>query len=439
VQFTAAEAYLEAGKVKDAEVLLYQAQEDAPDNPKSYIALGNLYLAKKTSKLAENQFEQAIQKDPNFVPGYTHLGQLKIEKEEYDEGAKLLQKAIELDPTFAPSYKYMGELWFKARRYDQARDNYQKYVELTQNDLRAKLRYADFLFLSENYEDAIKVLSEAEKDTTTSLMLRLLGMSWYKLGDLDKAQSYMDRYFQRIDPQYTIFQDYEIYGRIMLEKGDRDKADEYFAKAIEKDYERVGLYETLAKEFNTKAKALRRSDPDKAKELFAQEAHYRQLLLDNKAQKSLRDYYLLGTAQYFAEDYESALQSFEEVTNLKEDYLQGHTWAFRTAAKLDQLTKEADSTAISWKAKDPAQRIIELLGDKEPSELSKSERSVLLAAYQILAFYKFDPEGDGEYNCEAAKFFIDEIHKIDPDYSQVQGIVDYCEAIKNQGIQSGNN
>ncbi|GEM_PF-1290233 len=439
VNFAVASAYLEANKIKDAEVLLYQAQESAPDNPKSYIALGDLYMAKKTSKLALNQYEQAILKDPSFVPGYTHIGQLKIEKEEYDEGAKYLHKAMELAPDFAPSYKYMGELWFRAGQYEQARDNYQKYVSLTQNDLGARLRYADFLFLSGNYAEVISELGKAEKDTVTSLMLRLTGMSHHQMGHLDKAQDYMDRYFKRIDPKYTIFQDYEVYGRIMLEKGNQTKADEYFAKAVEMDYERVTLYQDLAKEYNKEAKALRASDPQKAIETYLREAHYRTLFINNKPQKALGDYYRLGLAYYYGQEFQNALNNFNEVTKLKEDYLQGHMWAFRSANKIDQVVRDdTTTTASSWLSKDPAQRIIDLLGDKDAEELSKSEKAGLLAAYQVLAFYKFNPEGDDNYNCDAAKFFIEEIQKISPSYSSIQPIVEYCEAIKAQG-QSGNN
>lgn len=451
VIFAVADAYLEAGQVKDAEVLLYQAQQDYPDNPRSYIALGNLYMAKKTAKLALNQYENAIQKDPSYVPAYTHIGQMKIDRQEYDEGAEYLQKAIELDPAFAPSYKYMGELWFRAGRYEQARDNYKKYVELTQNDLRARLRYADFLFLSENYTDAISVLEEAAVDTTTSLMLRLLGMAHHKEGNLDKAQDYLDKYFDRIDPEYTIFADYEVYGRILLERGDVEQADAYFAKAVDKDYERVTLYEDLAKEFNTMAKAARKSDDTDedaadegdwddatSKDLFAMEAHYRQLYLDNKPLKELRDYYFLGTSNYYAGQYDDAMTNFNEVTKLADTYVMGHIWAFRTAGKMDERAREQDSTAVSWIAKDPAQRIIDLLGDKDASGLKKTERSALLAAYQILAFYKFDPEGSGAYDCDASQFFIEEIHKIDPDYPYVKPIVDYCEAVEAQGA-SGNN
>lgn len=438
VQFAAAEAYLEAKKVKDAEVLLYQAQEDAPDNPKSYIALGNLYLAKKTGKLAENQFREAIEKDPGYVPGYTNLGQLLIDREEYDEGAKLLQKAIELEPNYAPSYKYMGELWFRARKYNEARDNYQKYVELTQNDLRARLRYADFLFLSDNYQEAIKELEKAKIDTTTSVMLRLLGLAYHKLGDNQKAQENLDLYFARIDPKYTIFQDYEAYGRILLEAGDQTKADEYFAKAVEKDYERVTLYEDLAKEFSAEAKTARQArDTATYVPLYAQEVHYRKLFMESKAQVALSDYYRIGLAQYYGLEFKGALESFNEVTKLKDDYLQGHMMAFRAAGKEDTRIQTEDTTAVSWLAKDPAQRIVDLLGTKNPSELKNSEKSGLLAAYTILAFYKFNPNRDDEYNCDAAEFFLEEIEKVSPGYSQVAPIKEYCDAMKAQG--AGNN
>lgn len=440
VRFAAADAYLEGKKVKDAEVLLYQAQEDAPDNPQSYIMLGGLYEAKGTGVLALSQYEKAIQKDPNFVKGHTAIGELKIEGEEYDAGAASLRKAMEIDPNYAPAYRAMGELWFKARNYEKARDFYQKYVSLTQDDIAARLRYAQFLFLSENYSETISEFNNIQEDTINSVMRRLAGMAYYKTGDLASGKKWMDEYFANIDPKYTIFQDYETYGRIMLESGDRDKADEYFAKAIDKDFQKITLFETVAKEYKAEARKLRaeaRKSKDeatsqKAIEASLNEAHFYTQYMDRVPQKSTKHFQTLGMAYYNAKSYENALENFNILSEMAPGNSTIARLQFAAAGNLDRAAKAENPDAISWIAKDPAQQIVEILGEKDPATMKKADLGALKAALTLLAYYKFDPEAKQENNCDAAEFFVKKGLELDPESPELKNIDEYCTAVKAQ-------
>ena len=428
VKFAVAAAYIEDKEFKKAEVFLLQGQSEAPDNPASYIALGDYYYQKDVAELALDQYMKAIDLAPEFVPGYTRVGQMKIESQEYDEGAKYLNKAIEIDPEFAPSYKYRGELWLKAKRFEQARDDYKKYVELAGNDLAARIRYASFLFLSENYTEAISELETLKQDTITNVMRRLTGMAYHKMGDQDKAKANMDDYFANIKPEYTIKDDYEAYGRIMLAQGNLEEADKNFDKMVSFDAENVSIYEKLASEFEALGKAARKAkDKETALENYGKEAHYRELYLDNSVAKSLKLYYTTAKANFYSENYEKAEQYFDEVLNLKNDYTPPYQFLMQMAYKKDQAIKAADTSAVSWEVKGPAERVVATFGEKAPEELKKSERNLILTSYEILANYNFDPNGDANYNCGAAKPFIDKILAIDPEYARIKPLTDYCD------------
>ena len=498
VKFAIAQAYLDANKLKDAEVLLRQAQMEADQDPRSYVMLGDYEYARGVSEFALDQYQKAIDIDPSYIPAYTRIGELqineasKVEGEEdaaveqrsqlINEGLKFLNTAIEKDPEFAPSYQVRGDLMMRAGRYDQGKKDYEKYLTLTKNDLNAELNYGKFLFLSENYKEAIEQFNSI--DTVTGVKLRLLGMSERKLGNLDAAEKYMAQYFEMKAPEFRIADDYETYGRIYLDKEDYAKADEYFEEVIKMKPDRSSIYEDIAEEFHregvkvdkkARAEAIAKRDATKeyrtlqsqytklkeegaveqanqivvaieekvkyiqgqdrvieeikaqAPEWYAKEATYRGKALDKASPKGLAHYYKYGMALYKSDQYEEADKQFVEAAKLKSDYANIWLYRFQCAQKLEAQ----DTSSQDWYMKAPAEEALEVYGSKGPAELQKSEKSVVLAAYSTLAFYYYSQEGKND--CDAAKPYIEKAVAIDPQYSGIQQLSEYCSAVTNSG------
>lgn len=411
VNFAVATAYLEEGSpasLKEAEVLLLQAQNKAPELPESYIALGDYYFAKNTPDLALNQYNQAIKMDPKFVQGYARVGQMLIEKAQFKEGAEMLTKAMEIDPNYAPAYKQMGELWLRAKDYPKARDNYKKYVELTGEDLLAKQRYASFLFLTEDYQGTIDVLKDL--DIQSNLKNRLLGMAYLELGEPAKAQEYMNQYFRSIKEEYTISSDYVTMAKALTLTGNEDAADENIQKAIQMDGNQVEIYKNMA-------------DQAKEEENYALEARLRKKYIKAKEDagqpESLRDYYYAGTAEYYAEMFEAADASFQRVIELQPDFTTAHFWRLRIAKKKDPDNKE-------WLVLPHVEKIIEYLGDKDMEELKSSEKSQLNTCYMLMTFNKFNQQPDGTGDCEAAAPFLEKAMEFSPDNEFLVSMKEFC-------------
>jgi len=497
VKFAIARAYLDAGQLKDAEVQLRQAQSEAPEDPRSYVMLGDYEYAREVSEFALEQYEKAIEIDPTYIPAYTRIGELKINEagkiEGDDEAAKtkrnelinrgleFLNTAIEKDPEFAQSYQVRGDLMMRAGRYDQGREDYEKYLELTKNDLNAELNYGKFLFLSQNYQEAIEQFNSI--DTVTGVKLRLIGMSYQKMGELDKAQDYMDQYFDMKEEQYRIADDYETYGRILLDKEELEKADEYFEKAIAMKPEKSSLYEKIAEGFDDKvdkakleikgvedqkdeavktyrelaAKYEELKAAEKIEEandvveqmtekasfvkaqdavieemeqdlvpIYEKEAYYRKKAIENASPVGLAHYYKAGIALYYAQKYEDADKHFVKAAELKNDY--ANIWLYRF--QIAQTLEEQDTTTNEWLMREPAEEAISVWEGKDPSELSGSEKNVLLAANSYLAFYNFSK--DESNDCDAAQPYVEKVLAISPDYSAVKSLTEYCDAIQNQ-------
>jgi tetratricopeptide (TPR) repeat protein len=508
-EFEAAKAYLTGGpdEIAQAKVILYQIRDKNPDIPETYIRLGDYYMAQNVPELAIEEFEKAKQKDPSYVPAYVALAELYYNQREFGKGFENVQEAIRLDDKYGPAYRIRGELYLLASsqqipdKLERARDDLQKYVALAQSDLKARIRYASFLFLTEDYEEMISELDAIAKEgENTRVMERLRGMAYNKLGQYDKAKQAMDSYFERSDEKYTISQDYETYANILRNEGKFEESVEYYdkaiAKAAEKGNDMEGLYESIADEYAreaesrikasrevkdegksklkeasqrvlqynnmvAQAKELVATDPEKAKQLaeeaktilatvetlqaeaeaknkeasakedeakefYPKEAFFRAVVVkkdEENDRKSLQSYYKLAKAQYYSGMLREADQSFIEVSKLKADYSPPYSYRMRIANQLERV----DTATMEWFLKPVAEDISSAYGEKE--EWSKSEKQLLLTAYEIMAQYNFNPSSeDGDYHCADAKPFIEKIYAIDPNYSRIQQLAEFCES-----------
>lgn len=298
-EFEIAKAYLTGGtaEIQQAKVILYQIRDKEPEIPLTYILLGDYYKAQGVPELAIEEFEKAKQKDPKYVPAYVSLAELYYEEGNYKEGADNVSEAIKLDPNYGPAYRIRAELFLissQDNKYARARNDMKKYVDLAQSDLKARIRYASFLFLTEDYEEMLTEIDAIEKEgESTRVMQRLRGMAYNELGQGDKALKAMDTYFERSEEKYTISQDFETYGNILRNQGKLDKATEYYEKAIakanERGQDRSGLYLELAEGYEKDAKRklsegkkIKAESKAKLKEAAAAVGQYNELIAKAK-------------------------------------------------------------------------------------------------------------------------------------------------------------
>ncbi|MDX1906207.1 MAG: hypothetical protein SF053_04175 [Bacteroidia bacterium] len=490
VYIAIAEAYLEGGpaEIGEAKKILYGMRDSDPENPIPYIYLGTYYKKQGVPELALEELEKAIQKAPTYVPAYVFLAELKYDEgmlskqpEPFNAGFRYAQKALDLNANYAPAYRIRGELYLLLKEFVKAKEDYRKYVSLTQNDLKARIRYASFLFLSEEYAEALNELQAIEKDTVTNVMYRLKGMSLNKLGRTQEARAALDTYFTKQPETYTIALDYEVYGDILRNQGDFDKADEYYQKAILKNTDRASIFEEIAVKYNAAAKeaeaaakaadksriaALKQAqahvdaynqyvrdknndaalaelpkrdeqialaDQFKAEKekqegiaagIYANESHYRRKALDVAEPVSMKHYTDLAFSQYRSKQYEAANKTYIEASALKADYAVPYQYRFQCAYYMEQ----ADTTSNSWFAKPVAEDVLKVWGSADPSTLdAKVVRPLVLTALEVMANYALDADGDGQnFDCAASLQWIAKIDAIDPAYARIKNIKDYC-------------
>lgn len=384
--------------LKEAEVVLYQLKALEPKNPEPYIRLGDMYLKKGVAALALTNYQEAVKLDPNFVTGWLRIGQLQVKEKKFNEGADAFKKAITLKPDFAPPYRELGELWYlagvadasnSATHWKNATDNYQKYVQLSSNDLGARMRYASFLYLTKSYDNAITEMTSVLKDTSSKVMLRLLGYCYTEKKDAANAKKYMDQYFQQMDPAKQIATDFEYYGRIYNLMGDVPNALTNYLKAIEMDKEKLFLYKEIAEMY-------------KNQKNVEQQLVYMGKYLQT-ATPGYKDLFDYGNAWYQNKNYQRADSVFAKLCEMKPTVHIGYRYRALCAAQLDPKSEQG-------LAKPHYEKVLELIS--KPEDITKYKNDYIEANQYLGAYYLLIKQ-----DCESSKPYWNNILVQDPNHT----------------------
>lgn len=434
--FQRAEALLEgdAEMAADAKVILYGLKDSDQEDPRPHIGLVNIYLSDRVPELAYEELKSVLAKSPDYVPAYVYLAELKYKDglvskkaEHFNQGLEYANKAIELDPSYASAYRIRSEIYLMAKDFEQARKDMEKYVAETQGDLNARVRYASLLFLSEEYQAAVDELNKIEKaGLKNNLMLRLKGLALIELGDLDVAKASMEEYFSKIKDEFTIWQDYKAMGDIYRLKGDLEKADPFYEKAIEKNSEKNALFEEFADVYKEKAET---AAPSEALGLYRNEAHYRKKVLEHPGRERYQTYYKYALALYNAgpDNYKEADKYFIKCSELSTKPVNPYNYRLQIA----RYFENEDNSSTDWLMAVPAQDFVNSREGTEASETGEAEKRFLVACYGILLSRAFNPEALAQPNqdqvdCAAATPIAEKLVALDPENSAAMTILNFC-------------
>jgi len=365
-----AEYYLGLDKPDAAKALEYATKgtDVDPKNAWAKLELGDAYFASADGSKAIEQYKAAMALDPKSPLPLWKMGKLYLAAKNYDVGMQSFKDGLVLDPDFAPIYREMGELYYKAKKFDKAIESYKKYLSLRDKSDDADYRFASFLFLNEDYTEALAELDKlAKKNYSNPVIYRLMGYSQYETKQYDAALQNMDTFWKKADTKKIITQDYEYYGKILAKKGQDSLAVEYYNKALERDTSKKELYGEIAniwfvaKKYDKAAAAFQ-------KKIDATKATAKSTALAN-------DYLSMGRSLMLNKSYAEADQAFSKVTELKSDLPIGYLYRARANANLDPKQEKA-------LAKPYYEKYIELA--KTDTEKNKKE---LVEAYTYLGSY----------------------------------------------------
>ncbi|MCR6640300.1 MAG: tetratricopeptide repeat protein [Sporocytophaga sp.] len=360
-----AEFYINSTKYKNADKaigLLQTAISKDDKNPYYYSLMGDAYLTKNDGSKAIENFKKALNVKPGYPMAYLKIGNIYNKARNYDEGLKNYNEGLQKNPDYVLFHRQIGDLYYRAKQYQKAIASYKIYVENTDKNAENDYRYASFLFLNENYKDALSIFENLRKNNYQNpLLYRLLGYSYYETGDVSKGLEFMNEYWKKTNDKLIIGTDYEYMGKLYSKSGNDSLAIINYKKAVEKDSSKIELINEVAGMYFTNKQY------GKAAEMF--EARIA------KIAPTAQDYLNLGKAYYYDKNYTAADSAFARIVEIVPTSPTGYLWRARA-------NYSADTAPDKGKAKPYYEKVIELT--KEDVQKNKKE---ITDSYAYLAYY----------------------------------------------------
>lgn len=225
--------------------LLTKAIEYTNKNAEVYWVLGKTYEAMNKAGEAVSAYERATELNPTYAKAHTRIGVIWRNAQRGNLSKESFDKALQADPNFPPAYRELAELYFYTGKYDLATQTYQKYMDLADKDDDTQFRYAQFLFVTKKYKDALNILQGLRSKIDAPVKHRLLGYSYYEMGNYTEGLSEMKTFFQKTDTAKILSSDYEYFGKLLLKTGSDSLGILTIQKAIRMDSSKYALYDTI--------------------------------------------------------------------------------------------------------------------------------------------------------------------------------------------------
>jgi tetratricopeptide (TPR) repeat protein len=321
-----AQAYTnsEHSNYEEAIDLLNKAQLIDSKDGSVYEALGDVYFVENNGGPAVDNYDRAIQLDKDVAECDTREGVIWRQALQYDQSLPKFQDALKNDSSFAPAYRGLAELYYITRQYQRAKDTYTKYLALADKNDYTKYRYAEFLFLSNDFQNTIIQLKDlATRDTTTATLYRLLGYSYYRTSDYPDGITAMQKFFKKVKADKIIDSDYIYYGRLLYKNNMDSQAIIVYHKAITIDSTDCSLRGELA---NMLYK-------DKKYDVAAGAWQNDINCLKDKA--GLNEYFQLGLSYFFSNQFGKADTTFKNAEKFNSTWIQLPLFRARCQAHID--------------------------------------------------------------------------------------------------------
>jgi tetratricopeptide (TPR) repeat protein len=213
---------------------LIQEKTKKIPTPEQYIVKGDAYLIKNDGGNAVTAYEQAVLQDPRNVKAKIKIGVVYLRGKNYKETQSRYKEALDIDSNYAPGIKRYGEYLIVGNQYKNASRYFRKYLEKAEATPEVTLETAKLLFLSKDYEGAMKYTSEAEsKGVKDNDIFRMRGYSNVEMGNFQQGIENLDGMVKRgVKPFY---QDDIYFGKGYQGLGKDSLAIAYFEKAAPLD------------------------------------------------------------------------------------------------------------------------------------------------------------------------------------------------------------
>ncbi|HPD33248.1 MAG TPA: tetratricopeptide repeat protein [Candidatus Kapabacteria bacterium] len=386
---TAAEIYIMADSLTQAELSINRAREIDPNNPESYIALGNFYFARRVYELSRQNYEEAILKDSNNIEAHAKLAESyywlasretdkDLSNELYTRSLKEWGKVSQLDSMNARAYFEQGKIWFFSERYSEAAQVLSRFLKLRPSGSLGRWYFAQSLFKVGECDSAIPNLEIVIKEIDSvqiQAKKMLAECNMIKRNFARASEVYQDLFNSGVELT-TI--DYQRWGQADFSKGDTLSALNHWKKAIDIDKEGNCYLMFLVSTLMTNMKDYTGSN---------QMLYQRLSIPSCNDSLNAKVYYIIGTNYIFSNQPDSAIiylqkavetdpKNYFAIVYLGDAYMQIKNQKLAMSKYLEVIEKgEQDSTVNRSAVFQAFARYCNvLLMDKNFAELNKYSR-----------------------------------------------------------------
>jgi tetratricopeptide (TPR) repeat protein len=164
------DADMQATKLADAEQAYQEAVKLAPNDPRTHIALGNLYIFEHKPGEAQVEFMKVIEIDPKNAATHAALGNVYSDQNERGLAENQYRAAVALEPDRANYHLDLAEALRKEGKAAAAEDQIRTAIGLNPKDAKAHLALANLLAT----EPARAAEANAEFDEVRALDAKLM-------------------------------------------------------------------------------------------------------------------------------------------------------------------------------------------------------------------------------------------------------------------------
>ena len=173
----------------------------APDSPKIYYNLGNLYKNNGDYTKALECYKKAVAADAQYKRGYYNMGFVYAATGETEKAIESYKIVLEIDPDFVDAYNNLGNLYKKTGRREEALTCYQRAIERSPGDADLYHNLGNFYFENNEFQKALAAYLKAAQINPSHIgAYNNLGMAYQKMGRQDEALSAYEKVLA-IDPK----------------------------------------------------------------------------------------------------------------------------------------------------------------------------------------------------------------------------------------------
>ncbi|MFH1504098.1 MAG: tetratricopeptide repeat protein [Candidatus Omnitrophota bacterium] len=230
IRLKIATALIRLEKVEEAEKVLKEAKEIAPDNLDVSLALIFVYSYAQRNDKLEKEYEEflknAHQAKPKDIGISEYLAQFYFYKKKPQEAIQIYERILESNPEYVEAFFWLGYLYNENGRQAEAIDVWEKGLE-KDSSCASILNSLGYTYASEGVklDQAEEMVKKAlEKEPENGAYLDSLGWIYFKKGNLEKAEECLNKAVSFIkDPDV-----YEHLGDLYIQMGDIEKGVKYY-------------------------------------------------------------------------------------------------------------------------------------------------------------------------------------------------------------------